>query len=155
MTLKEYLRQVGESRLKCADLRQRIMDLNTRCQNITTKLCAAPGGGGQNGPGDQLLALLADETARLAEALDRELRATAEVEAFIDTIQTPEPGKTILKRRYLRGDSISDVQRWLTRTGCPYSRSQVYRLYAAAMRDADAAYRRRCALHTIQEGTLR
>ena len=138
--LRLFLESAKDANLKCADLRERTRNLESRVNRIAAFLDGMPKSG--NADRDALLAALADAHGRLMLDLAEEERKKIEISDFVDRIQTSAAGRAVLRRRYLHYDSWKGVRRWLNAHQMNYSAQSVYRLHGEALRAARELWNR-------------
>ena len=129
-----FLEGARDAHLKCADIRERVNDLESAVTRVTAKLDGMPVGG--NADREQLLAALADAHGRLLRDLTDEEQRRMEISDFIDRVPTSAAGRAILRRRYIHYDSWKAVKRWLATHERSYSAQSIYRIHGEAIKAA-------------------
>ena len=135
-----WLESYRELRTEEDRLWQRHQRLLTQATRITSQLKDVPVGGG--GDKEQLLAALADEDGEAMAMHARAQERRREIEAFIDTLPTPN-SRIILRYRYVELMQWDKLMMALRKSGIWYERSQIFRLHGVALKEARAAWRKR------------
>jgi len=133
-TVLEFLESVKDSKAEQQRLRERIVELESRCARLTSNLSGMPKGGGMDY--DQQFAALADETARLRQELRRELNHARCVEEFIGHIPN-KMHRNLLLRQYVNCQTVPSIVNSLRKAGIDRSQRQVERMLNAARAEAE------------------
>ena len=138
--LRIFLEGARDAHLKCADLRERTRELESKATRITADLNGMPRSG--NADRNAVLAALAEARGRLLlDLAEEELRKT-EIADVIVRVPTSAVGRAILRRRYLHYDSWKGVRRWLAANQMGYSTQSVYRFHGEAISAARELWNR-------------
>lgn len=133
-----FLESVRDSKAEQSRLRERISELEARCNRLTTNLSGMPRGGGMDY--DQQLAALADETARLKDELRRELNHARSVEDFLKRMPN-RMYRNLLMRQYINCQTVPSIVNSLRKIGIDRSQRQVERMLNAARAEAERLWR--------------
>lgn len=132
--LRLFLDGARDAHLKCADIRERAIGLESAANRITSNLNGMPRGGGSDR--DQLLAALADAHERLLLDMADEEQRKIDIADFIDRVPTSAAGRAVLRRRYLHYESWRGVRRWLAAHQMSYTDQGVYYIHREALKAA-------------------
>ena len=126
-----FLEGAKDVYLKCADLRERVRNLDSAAKRMTANLNGMPHGSGADR--EALLSALADARGRLLLDIAEEEQRKIEIGDFIDRVPTSAEGRAVLRRRYLHYESWRTVRKWMCAHQMTYSDQGVYYLHREAL----------------------
>lgn len=104
--MREFLESYWEARRESERLGQRVKELTSQSENITSKYGISPRGGG--GSEKSVWDALIESKNRVEEKLVESLEREAAVEEFIDSLDN-ELYRELLRYRYLSGLTWADI----------------------------------------------
>lgn len=129
--VKEFLLSAREAALELARRRERVKQLEWRCQRLSAGSFGSRSSGNYDS-GDAVLALLADARDEEVRAMVREQEKLRQVTAFIERVDGGVL-RMVLRLRYLELLPWLQVQKAMNKAGVWYSERQVMRLHARAL----------------------
>lgn len=134
MGFREFLNSAKEAHYNAARCSKRLKEMETRCEQITTRMSGMPSGGGDR-HGDGVWAALADLKSLWVTMYGEAVEKEKALEEFITRLDDMDH-RMILRLRYVDRLLWPEVQRQMEIFGVFYSERQMYRLHKDALKEA-------------------